>query len=169
VELKKFNLFCDASGISVADEAYSIGGFTMTQYGTPIAWKSKRQSVRADSTCMSEYIALSDGIAWSEVWGHLTFFMWEDKDRDTSLAGLPEGTLVWTDSSSAKDVALADQSKPTARYLSVRWHRVKKHAAALRYVKTVDQRADCFTKPPTAVAIRAILTDYGICPIREIE
>ena len=51
VELEKFNLFCDASGISVADEAYSIGGFTMTQYGTPIAWKSKKQSVRADSTC----------------------------------------------------------------------------------------------------------------------
>ena len=169
VKLGRLNLFCDASGISVPDDAYSIGGFTLTQFGTPIAWKSQKQTVRADSTCASEYIALSDGIQWAEVWGHLSFFLWEERSRDISLVGLPSGTLVWTDSTSAKDVAGSEMQKPSSRYLGIRWFRVKDNSSLIRYVKTADQKADCFTKPPTLVAIRAILTEFGMCPIQSIR
>ena len=138
-------------------------------YGTPVAWKSQRQTVRSDSTCASEYIALSDGIAWAEVWGHLPFFIWRLRDRDTSLAGLPPRTLIWTDSASAKDVAESDMQKPKARYLVIRWHRVRDAAPLLRFCKTDRQRADCLTKPPTSASISSMLSWHGMCPIERID
>jgi hypothetical protein len=165
VKLSPFNLFCDASGYTPSDEGYSISGYTMSLYGVPVAWKSKRQTIRAHSTCEAEYIALSDGIGWAEVWGHLSFFIWKMKGRDRFMGGLPDGTLIWTDSMSARDVAISDMNRPASRWLALRWYAVKNHRDRLKFCVSADQRADCLTKPPTTVAIGAMLSRFGMCPI----
>jgi len=163
-----FHLFCDASGYTPTDEGYSIGGFCFTLFGTVVGWKSRRQTIRASSTCEAEYIAIADGVAWAEVWGYLTFFVYSYKSRDLSQGGLPEATLIWTDSMSARDIALSDMNRPKARWLAIRWYVVKDHRMRLKFCSTVKQRADCLTKPPSREGITAILSQYGVCPLSEL-
>ena len=133
----------------------------MTLYGVPIAWKSKRQTVRADSTCSAEYMAISDTLVWAEVWGFLHFFILKHKEVSLTAGGLPPACAVWSDSTSAIAVGSADMHKPKARWMAIRWHKVKDHSAALRYCVSIKQRADAFTKPPSGPAIEALLGSEG--------
>ena len=134
----------------------------MTLYGVPIAWKSKRQTVRADSTCSAEYMAISDTLNWAEVWGFLHFFALKHSRVSLRDGGLPPKCAVWSDSTSAIAVGSADMHKPKARWMALRWHKVRDYSASLRYCSSVRQRADAFTKPPTWVAITALLGSEGI-------
>ena len=76
VSSSEFNLFSDASWAMPQEDEFSITGSMMTLYGAPIARKSKKQTVRARSTCDAEYMAASDTTSWAEPWGgHLPFFI----------------------------------------------------------------------------------------------
>ena len=92
--LSEFNLFSDASWSSTMEDGYSVGGSMMTLYGTPVAWKSKRQTVRADSTCSAEYMAVSETIVWAECWGYIPFFIRKFSGDKLDAGGLPKGCVI---------------------------------------------------------------------------
>ena len=140
----------------------------MCLFGTPIAWKSKRQTVRAHSTCDAEYTALPDGIQWAEAWGHLTFFVWNYRNSDIFEGGLPHDALIWTDSLSARDVAVSEMNKPKARWMALKWYKVKEFQRPLHFCVTSLQKADALTKPPNRQAIRSILSEQGMRPLRDL-
>ena len=100
--------------------------------------------------------------------GYITFFLWDHRKRAITEGGLPEATRIWTDSMSARDIAISDMNRPRATWLAIRWYIVKDHRMRLKFCDAGKQRADALTKPPTRDGIIAILTRYGVCPLASI-
>ena len=76
---EEVNVYTDASWATEIENTYSASGMATTAYGTVIAWKSCRQTIRAESTCTAEYIAAAEAVVcaelrvWSERDGRLEF------------------------------------------------------------------------------------------------
>ena len=151
-------LYTDASWATEIENSYSVSGMVITAFGTPVAWKSQRQSVRADSTCAAEYIAAADGINWMALMGHLEFSQIPAQKEGS----LPKTVRIMIDSTSALQVAKAEEGKPKTRWLALRWHRLSDEKDRLVFVKTTQQKADVLTKAPKLDAIRLIFGDEGL-------
>ena len=151
------DLYTDASWASEIENSYSISGMVITVFGTPVAWKSKRQTIRADSTCAAEYIAAADGIQWCANMGRLEFFDFPAVPE----GGIPKSLRIFLDSSSAVQVAKNEEGKPKTRWLALRWHRAQDEKDKIRFVKTAEQKADVLTKAPRIEAIRLLFGSYG--------
>ena len=72
---KSVHVFSDASFGTEFKSFKSITGIVVYLYGTPIAWKSKVQSVFTSCTTQSEWVALSDAIEFSNTIGGLHKFL----------------------------------------------------------------------------------------------
>ena len=107
--------------------------------GTPIVWKSARQSIRAYSTCEAEYVGLYDSLRLSQGQGYLDWFL-EEKE-------LP---IHFGDNQSS--LALAKTSLPTkkSKHFMLRYSLVRDHCKSLCYCPTDDNRADPLTKAVSA-------------------
>ena len=112
---------------------------------------------------------MADGISWAEAWGHLSFFVWSSKEEPIKKGGLPKGTIIWTDSKSAQDVARSEMNKPKARWMGLKWYKVKDFKDSIKFCISADQKADMLTKAPTKEAINAALTDYGECDMEDLK
>lgn len=53
--------FCDANWASV-EEPKSTSGHVLLAFGSPVVWKSKRQTLTALSTCEAEYVAATEAV-----------------------------------------------------------------------------------------------------------
>jgi hypothetical protein len=58
----KPNVYSDASFQRCPDTLRSTSGMVVILAGGPISWRSKRQSIIADSTCEAEYMALNEAV-----------------------------------------------------------------------------------------------------------
>jgi hypothetical protein len=136
--LSDWNLFNDASFATCAVTLRSISGSVLYYRGTPIAWRSSRQTVRAYSTAESEYIAASDGLVFSRTQSFLDFFKPLDKKEP----------LIWCDNVSAIAIAGTekDQLRPKTRHFALRLERVRDEASRLVFCPTTLQKADALTK-----------------------
>jgi hypothetical protein len=134
--LGAFNLFSDASFASCSLSMRSISGSICYYRGTPVAWKSQRQTVRAYSTAESEYIACSDTLVFELGIGFRDFL------------GAHAPPLLWVDNTSAITIAgqAEDQVRPKNRHFALRLHRVRDEQRRLVFVPTNLQRADPLTK-----------------------
>lgn len=90
--------------------------------GTPILWSSKRQSIRATSTCEAEYVALYDAIKLSQSAG---FLDWFDQGLDGDLPTL------FCDNQSAIAVAKTDLPTKRSKHMLLRFQMVKDHFKSL--------------------------------------
>ena len=98
------HLFSDASFASSVDDYYSNSGSVLYVHGTPIAWRSGRQTIRAVSTTEAEWIAAADGLTWVKLISRLEFF-----SRGSNIsAELPKDMLILCDNKSAVIVAKCD-------------------------------------------------------------
>ena len=102
----------------------------------PVAWSAKRQSVRATSTCESEYVAIYDTIKLAKSQGYYAFFMEENQ--------LP---LIFVDNRSAIDLSKTSVVSKKSKHISLRYHAVGEHCRDLCYLPTDLNRADPLTKP----------------------
>ena len=164
-ELPKFkcglDLYTDATWATSVENSYSVSGMLITAFGTPVAWKSQRQSVRADSTCAAEYIAAADGIKWCSNMGHLQFYDWPSVPE----GGIPPEIRILLDSTAAIQVSRSEEGKPRTRWLSLRWHRVADEKNKIYFVKSHQQKADVLTKPPKSEGIKGLFGLYGTEPL----
>ena len=128
--------FADADFAGCTTSLKSTSGSILYYRGTPIAWKARRQTIRALSTCESEYVAIFDTIQLSRQQGWLEWF---EEGRD-----LP---LIFSDSQSA--LALTKNSIITkkSKHMSIRYHEVKDRCKDLCFVSSGLNRADPLTKP----------------------
>ena len=135
----------DTVGFSDADFAgdcvslYSTSGSILYHRGTPIAWSSKKQAVRAVSTCESEYVALRDTIRLSQNQGYLEWFLEQGRE-------LP---LVFGDNQSSLALSRSSVVTKRSKHIQLRFHVVRDFAKYLAYVPTEVNRADPLTKPLT--------------------
>ena len=129
----------------------------ITAYGTAIAWKSCRQTIRAESTCTAEYVAAADGLQWCSNFGHLEFF----DTPAVSEGGIPKDLRLFMDSTAAIQVARSEEGKPKTRWLALRWHRVAEEKDRIHYIRSSDQKADILTKAPKSEGIKFLFTEFG--------
>ena len=113
-------------------------------------------------------MAVSEAIVWAECWGHIPFFIRKLPGEKLDAGGLPRGCIAWCDSTSAIDVARSEMHRPKARWMALRWHKVRDHAEALRYCVSERQRADVFTKCPTVASIEAKLGSHGFSAVSDL-
>ena len=105
-------------------------------YGCPLCWSARRQSIRAVSTCESEYVAIYDTIMLSRSQGWLSWWLGENGAIPT----------VMVDNQSA--IALSNSSVITknSKHMSLRYHLVKDYCRDLAYCPTAFNKADALTK-----------------------
>ena len=134
-ELPNLTAFADADFAGCAATLKSTSGSILYCRGTPVCWKSKKQTIRSLSTCEAEYVGIFDVIQLSKQQG---WYDWFEDSRE-----LP---LVFTDSMSA--LALSKNSTITkkSKHMNIRYREVKDHCKVLCFVKSGLDRADPLTK-----------------------
>ena len=136
-------LFNDASFASHVDSFYSNSGSVLFIHGTPVAWRSGRQKIRAQSTCEAEWIAASDGLSWVQQISCLEFFEGAAGNLDTTL---PADLLIMCDNKSAVRVAKTEEVKPKSRHYALRLFRVRDEGKRVIFCRTHLMAADALTK-----------------------
>lgn len=146
----KFNLFSDASFASCCVTLRSTSGMILYMRGTPVIWKTARQTVRSYSTSESEFIAASDALVLELSAGFKTFF---DPIPD-------EITPLWVDNQSAISVSKSHVIKEKSRHYALRHMRVRDASKRIFYCPTNLQKADGLTKVGCSEAQRALLLHH---------
>lgn len=137
--------YSDASWASDPETRKSVTGVCLMMNGGAIGWRSKKQTVVADSTTYSEYIA-AHSCARDVVW----------------LRGLLEGlgckqdapTVLFMDNTAAELLVTNPIHHERTKHVDTKFHyvreRFEKGDIKIRHVGTKDQLADIFTKvlPP---------------------
>jgi hypothetical protein len=150
-------LFNDASFASNVDSYYSNSGSVLYLHGTPVAWRSGRQKIRAQSTCEAEWIAASDGLSWCSQISCLEFF----ERKGTNIeAQLPDDLIIMCDNKSAVSVAKTGEVKPKSRHYALRLFRLRDHGHRVVFCRTNLMCADALTKAVNGKQ-RALLLGFG--------
>ena len=124
----------DFAGDSVS--LYSTSGSILYHRGTPICWSSKRQAVRAGSTCEAEYVALYDTIRLTQSQGFLDWFLHEGVE-------IP---LIFGDSESSLALSRSSVVTKRSKHIHLRFRTVRDFRKYLAYVPTGINKADPLTK-----------------------
>ena len=114
----------------------SSSGSILYYRGCPIAWSSRRQTLRAVSTCEAEYIALYDTLKLVENQSYLEWFS-ENGVRP----------ILFCDNQSAITVANSTLPTKKTKHFQLRYHHVKDHCENIAYVPTNVNKSDPLTKP----------------------
>ncbi len=153
--------FSDASFAGCFVTLKSTSGGIIYWRSFPIAWRSKRQTIRAYSTSESEYIAASDVIVLSLENRFLSFFSHRlagtDGWFDANDGDEEDDETIWVDNTSAIAVAKSDETRPKSRHYALRWFRVKEHAKKICFCPTGLMRADALTKVEASLSQRRLL------------
>ena len=113
----------------------STSGSIMYHRGVPVVWSAKRQTIRATSTCESEYVALFDTIRLCENQGYLDWYLHGRK--------LP---LVFSDNQSALKLSQSAVVTKRSKHIDLRYHKVRDHFKDLCFCSSELNKADPLTK-----------------------
>ena len=102
----------DFAGCSVTFKSHS--GSILYYKGCPVLWSSRRQSIRARSTCEAEYVGLYDTIQMVEGQSFLSWF--------NLNSNFP---LVFSDNQSSITVANSTLATKRTKHFLLRFHHVK--------------------------------------------
>jgi hypothetical protein len=132
--------YTDSAHQNCLDTARSRAGFLVLFCACLICWKSKMQSIVAQSSTEAEYIASNDAVK-ETIWVR----------RMAKELGFPQkATKVHIDSMSAKALASAQMTKTLTKHIRLRYHWVREQVAAgkvfLAYINTKKNWADAMTK-----------------------
>ena len=142
----------DADWANDKKDRKSITGWVAKLNGDPISWSSKKQRVVALSTCEAELYA--EGAAVQEV-------LWlRDLLSELGLH-VQLGSLVYGDNQSTLAVSQNGVKSDRTKHVDVKYHfitqTVEEGAIKLKWIPTVEQQADIFTKalaPPVFERLR---------------
>ncbi|GKV44791.1 hypothetical protein SLEP1_g51949 [Rubroshorea leprosula] len=134
--------FCDADWAGCTITRRSTTGFCIFLGANCISWSSKKQSTIARSTAEAEYRALATTTA-ELVW--ITYLL---RDIGLSLLNPPQ---VFSDNISALHMSINPVFHAQTKHIELAYHFVREKVAlgslVTRYVPSMDQIADIFTKP----------------------
>ncbi len=156
----KINGYADANYAESSDRK-SIGGYIFIKNGGAISWKSKKQSVIAQSSMESEYYAA--GEATKEAL-HL-------RNLETELLRPPaEPTMIYEDNQAAIKVIKEAIFSDRVKHFSVRSRAVedyyKKKIVDFSYIESTNQAADAMTKSLGSNQLPKLAKLMGLNPVR---
>ena len=143
--------FSDSDFAGDCVSLYSTSGSILYHRGMPVIWSSKRQTVRAGSTCEAEYVALYDTIRLTQSQGYLDWFLGEDR----------EFPLVFGDNESSLALSRSSIVTKRSKHIHLRYHTVRDFAKHLAYCPTDLNRADPLTKALPRDKYLGLFGDYG--------
>jgi hypothetical protein len=120
----------------------SMSGYTFIINGGAVCWSAKKQSVVAQSTAESEYIAMAH--AAKEL-------LWIRSFLSEVFHPLSEPFTLFSDNQSAIAMAKNDTLHNRTKHIPIRYHLIRHCVAhkkiAIYWVNTQSNCADLFTKP----------------------
>ena len=135
--------FSDASHACCPDSGKSVGAYCFfLGNGGAISWAARKQKTVAQSTCDTEYIAISEA-ARECMWLHML----------TEEVGYPQScpTPLLTDNKAAKALSKDPRFHSRAKHINTKWHYIRECTENgdihISYVPTADNVADILTKP----------------------
>jgi hypothetical protein len=137
--------FTDADWAGDPDDKRSTSGLLVYLGPNPITWSAKKQLTMSRSSTESEYRALALASA------QLCWFRTLLKDLGVFISAAP---ILWCDNISALAIASNPVFHARTKHIEVDFHfvreRVLRKDLAVKFVSTLDQLADIFTKslPP---------------------
>lgn len=135
--------YSDSDFASDKDDSRSIGGYVYYLFGSPISWRSQKQSVVATSSTEAEYISLSNA-AREQI--HLSQLLC-DMGLDMSLI---TPTTLYGDNNGSHALTKNLQFHDRAKHIRIRYHfihdLVSDGIIVIPYIPTHDMVADIFTK-----------------------
>ena len=145
---KSFRAHVDADWGGDKDSRASATGYVIDINGTPVSWRTKRQTVVALSSAESEHIALSE-CAKQVKWMRKMY--WEFIFKTPWLREVAfEPTHVHMDSSAAESIAKSNQISAKSKHIDIRFHHVKScvrdKVLKLSHVSSANNTADLLTK-----------------------
>jgi len=141
---QKLMAFSDADWATSTMDRKSNSGYLIMLAGSPVFWRSVKQTSVALSTMKAEYIALAEctrEVVWmKELLGSIGF--------DDLVQG---PTLIWCDSQAAIAHAGSYVNKSRTKHIAIRHHFIREKVTdgtiQLKYVTTHENPADLLTKP----------------------
>ena len=142
---KPVTLFTDASFGVAYKTLRSITGVCVYLHGMPIAWKTKVQTIHTSSTTESEWVALADGIEFSQsVYGLQRFLTGRPEIADNEGAIMQDNKPVVINARRGEEGT--EEIPKKTRHIALRYARVLEHAKRIWFVPTDLQLADGLTK-----------------------
>lgn len=153
--------YTDADWGSNIDDRRSVSGIMVMIRGAPVVFRSKYQQTVALSSAEAEYMALS--LCTQEVlWVRAIL-----KDLGHQQVG---ATLIWEDNQGAIGLASNAGYNARTKHVDIRHHFIREAVArdiiVVKYISTVDQKADMLTKSLGTKRLKYLLQDRGIGPKR---
>ena len=153
--------YVDSDFAGCADTRKSTTGWIFFLGGSPISWKSKRQTITTTSTCEAEYVAL-DSAAKEAI--YLKNFI-----NDLKVDGLSvlKTVRIYIDNDSANAVANNAGNSNRLKHLEVSYHfvreKIREHEIELIRVPSVENIADMLTKPLNGTVLEYLRGKAGLC------
>ena len=150
-----------------ADAAYanarkyrSTTGFCYTIGGAPVSWTSKRQSITAQSTTESEYIALNEA-GKQAVWlRHLLYAL------QKSHVYTKNSTIIYGDNLGSIDLSANPVFHSRMKHIQVRYHAIREYIEngeiRVLYLPTDRMLADGLTKGLDRVKFERMIKGLGL-------
>ncbi|KAM2527672.1 hypothetical protein TB1_024900 [Malus domestica] len=151
--------YTDADFQSDVDDRSSNSGYVFTLNGGAVSWKSKKQSVIADSTTEAEYVAAAEA-------GKEAFWM---KKFIAELGVVPTITspvTLYCDNSGAIAQAKEPRAHQKNKHIDRRFNIIRRYAAEgkinILKVASADNVADPLTKPMSQIQLDRHMEKMGI-------
>ena len=144
--------FCDSDYAGDITTAKSTSGYIFLLAGGPISWKSKLQSIVAQSTTEAEYIAINaaskEAVYIAEILKELGYYK-------------QEKFPLYTDNNGALLLAHNPVFHERSKHIAVKYHYIReliyKGIIDLIYIPTNEQKSDGLTKPLEKVKFKQFL------------
>ena len=162
----------DASFQRCIDTRRSTSGLVILMAGGPVFWRSHRQKTVAQSSCESEYMALTETgkeLVWLR--GLLEELGVSDWVKgSTVVVGQKEPRNDWLSLQGDNQGSIALANRPlingNSKHIHRSWHWIREKALSkevvLTYCPTQDMLADFFTKPLPTPRFRELRLKIGI-------
>jgi len=152
-------VFSDSDFAGCCQTLRSTSGSIMYFRGCPLAWRCKRQTIRAHSTTEAEYVAAHDSLVLREEQGYLSWMLEEEQ--------LP--FVMFVDNMST--IKVSQQVIPTkkSKHFALRYMKVKEHCDQLAHVPTGDNKSDPLTKPLPSDAYSKMLANISIMYFDDLD
>ena len=151
--------YTDSDFQSDVNDSKSTSGFVFTLNGGAVSWRSRKQSVTADSTTEAEYIAAAEA-AKEAVW--MKKFITELDVVPTIESPIP----LYCDNNGAIAQAKEPRSHQKSKHIRRRFHLIREFVKNgdidILKVASVDNIADPFTKPLSQVQLERHLEKMGV-------
>jgi hypothetical protein len=149
--------YSDADFAGDVNDRKSTSGYVFMDQGAVISWRSKKQTVVAQSTAEAEYVALAAVTQEAQALRKLY-----------QTLGLPpvKPTKIWEDNQAAIAIAENPINYKRTKHIDVKYHytrdQLEKGTIEIAYCATDDQLADIFTKSLPRVQFQTLRCKLGL-------